>query len=112
MRLRNELHRLKEEKTIGGARLVSADALAAIAKLEAEQGNPFDLIFLDPPYANERDYHSVLQTLERSLLVGDSSIVITEHRKTFSLPVTIGRMQQFRTLKQGDAALSFYRVSL
>jgi len=94
-----------------GARLISADALAAIAKLEAEHANAFDFIFLDPPYANERDYHSVLHTLERSSLVGDSSIVITEHHKTFSLPVTIGRIQQFRTLKQGDAALSFYRVS-
>lgn len=95
-----------------GARLISSEALAAIAKLEAEHANAFDLIFLDPPYANERDYHSVLHTLERSLLVGDSSVVITEHRKTFCLPLTIGRMQQFRMLKQGDAALSFYRVSL
>src|SRR5262245_13661883 len=28
-----------------GARLISADALAAIAKLEAERTNPFDFIF-------------------------------------------------------------------
>ena len=95
-----------------GARLILADALGTIAKLEAEHANAFDFIFLDPPYANEPDYLSVLHGLERSLLVGDSSVVITEHRKTFSLPVTIGRMQQFRTVKQGDAALSFYRVSL
>jgi 16S rRNA (guanine(966)-N(2))-methyltransferase RsmD len=92
-----------------GARLIFADALAAIAKLESEPAEPFDLIFLDPPYANERDYHSVLNALEKSSLISGSTILIAEHRKTFSLPASIGRLQQFRTLKQGDAALSFYR---
>lgn len=94
-----------------GGRLIPADALAAIAKLESERAASFDLIFLDPPYANERDYHSVLHTLERSPLLNDSSILIAEHRKTFSLPEAIGRLQRFRTLKQGDAALSFYRFA-
>jgi 16S rRNA (guanine(966)-N(2))-methyltransferase RsmD len=93
------------------ARLVPADALAAIAKLDSERAAPFDIVFLDPPYANERDYHLVLHSLEKSPLVGGSSLVIAEHRKTFSLPAAIGRLQQFRTLRQGDAALSFYRVS-
>jgi 16S rRNA (guanine966-N2)-methyltransferase len=94
-----------------GARLLHNDSLAAIAKLESERAAPFEFIFLDPPYANERDYHSVLDTLEKSPFVGGPSILIAEHRKTFSLPAAIGRLQQFRTLKQGDAALSFYRVS-
>lgn len=92
-----------------GVRLIHADALTAIAKLESERAAPFDLIFLDPPYANEPDYRSVLHTLERSSLVPNLSLIIAEHRKTLSLPPAIGRLQQFRTLKQGDAALSFYR---
>ncbi len=95
-----------------GTRLIPNDALAAIAKLESERAAPFELIFLDPPYANERDYHSVLHTLEKSALAGAPSVLIAEHRKTFCLPAAIGRLQQFRTLKQGDAALSFYRVAL
>ena len=94
-----------------GARLIPTDALAAIAKLESETAVPFDIVFLDPPYANERDYRSVLHTLERSSLVDNSSLIIAEHRKTFTLPPAIGRLRQFRTLKQGDAALSFYRIS-
>src|SRR5262245_25709194 len=93
-----------------GVRLLSADALAAITKLESERAVSFDFIFLDPPYANDLDYHSILHALEKSPLVGDSSIVIAEHRKTLSLPAAIGRLQKFRMLKQGDAALSFYRV--
>ena len=92
------------------ARVIVSDALAAITKLESEHAASFGFVFLDPPYANERDYHAALQALEKSPLFAESTIVIAEHRKTFALPAAIGRLQQFRTLKQGDAALSFYRL--
>jgi 16S rRNA (guanine(966)-N(2))-methyltransferase RsmD len=92
-----------------GARVITADALVAITKLETEHVAPFDFVFLDPPYAHERDYHSVLHALEKSPLLGESSIVIAEHHKSFALPSGVGNLQQLRTLKQGDAALSFYR---
>jgi 16S rRNA (guanine966-N2)-methyltransferase len=94
-----------------GVRILATDALAAIAKLESERTVAFDFIFLDPPYANDLDYHSTLQTLEKSPLLADYSLVIAEHSKSFSLPAAIGRLQQFRTLKQGDASLSFYKIS-
>jgi 16S rRNA (guanine966-N2)-methyltransferase len=41
-----------------GARVIVSDAQAAIAKLESEMASPFNFVFLDPPYANERDYNS------------------------------------------------------
>jgi 16S rRNA (guanine966-N2)-methyltransferase len=91
------------------ARLIVADVLAAVAKLESEHAASFDFIFLDPPYAHERDYHSVLRALEKSPLLAATGIVVAEHRKTSALPTAIGHLQQFRTLKQGDAALTFYR---
>lgn len=93
-----------------GVRILTADALAAIAKLESERAAAFDFIFLDPPYANERYYLSTLQALEKSSLRADSGIVIAEHSKSFALPAAIGRLRQFRTLKQGDASLSFYAL--
>jgi len=91
-----------------GVRVVTADALPAISKLDAERSAPFDFIFLDPPYANEQDYPSALRALEKSALVDASGMIIAEHRKSFSMPVVFGRLELFRTLKQGDAALSFY----
>src|SRR5262249_6185290 len=81
------------------ARLLPLDALSAIARLESERGRPFDFVFLDPPYANQRDYHSVLCSLEKSSLLADSSVLIAEHRKTFALPAALGRLLQFRSLK-------------
>jgi 16S rRNA (guanine966-N2)-methyltransferase len=92
-------------------RVVNTDALPAIAKIASERSAPFDFAFLDPPYANERDYHSVLHALEKSPLLVETSIVIVEHRKSFSLPATVGRLHQFRTVKQGDASLSLYQLT-
>src|SRR5215831_5916268 len=68
-----------------GAQVIATDALAGIAKLESEHAASFEFVFLDPPYANQRDYHNVLHALEKSPLLSDSSILIAEHRKTFAL---------------------------
>lgn len=93
-----------------GARVMALDVQAAIGKLEVERCEAFDFVFLDPPYASEQDYLATLRALEKSSLVGQGSVLIAEHRKTFALPVAVGRLQQYRNLRQGDAALSFYSV--
>jgi 16S rRNA (guanine966-N2)-methyltransferase len=74
---------------------------------EAELG--FDYVFLDPPYAATEDYASVLRFLGSANLLVSSGIVIAEHRRNFDLPETAGALRRVRVLKQGDAALSFYR---
>jgi 16S rRNA (guanine966-N2)-methyltransferase len=93
-----------------GARVMTADVLAAIGKLEAERSDAFDFVFLDPPYASERDYLATLLALEKSPLVVEGTVLIAEHRKSFSLPTSVGRWHQYRRVRQGDAALSFYSV--
>jgi len=72
---------------------------------------PFDFIFLDPPYAAEHEYELALDFLAGSSLISTDSIVIAEHRKMFALAETFGLLQRYRVLKQGDAALSFYRLN-
>jgi 16S rRNA (guanine(966)-N(2))-methyltransferase RsmD len=94
----------------GGVRVMAVDALSALAKLESERAAPFDFIFLDPPYANGNAYKETLRALNESSLLSESCILIAEHSKTAALPGALGRLQQFRTLKQGDAALTFYRI--
>lgn len=95
-----------------GARVVAAEVAAAIRKLEKVPYTAFDFIFLDPPYAEEKQYEGTLRALEQSLLAGESTIVIAEHRKTFELPASLGALDRVRLLHQGDAALSFYRKRL
>src|SRR6202158_1083291 len=74
---------------------------------EAELG--FDYVFLDPPYAAAEDYASVLRFLGSADLLVSSGIVIAKHRRNFALLETAGALRRVRVLKQGDAALSFYR---
>src|SRR6266478_4237154 len=69
----------------------------------------FDHIFLDPPYAAAADYSRVLEFVGSADLLAPGGIVIAEHRRNFDLPEEPGALKRFRVLKQGDAALSFYR---
>jgi len=82
-------------------------ALLSTRKMEAAPG--FDYVFLDPPYAAAEDYSRVLEFLGSKDLLAPDGIVVAEHRGNFDLPEELGALRRLRVLKQGDAALSFYR---
>jgi 16S rRNA (guanine(966)-N(2))-methyltransferase RsmD len=97
-----------------GATVLASDALRALEKLASRlRGEPtgYDFVFLDPPYAAAKDYARVLEFLGSANLLASSGIVVAEHRRSFELPEEIGSLRCYRVLKQGDAALSFYRVA-
>jgi 16S rRNA (guanine966-N2)-methyltransferase len=71
----------------------------------------FDFVFLDPPYAAAEEYERVLRVLGSASFLAPGSVIIAEHHKKFDLPVHAGSLARFRVLKQGDAALSFYRFT-
>lgn len=98
-----------------GATVLTMDALRGLEKLASQNqkagGAPFDFVFLDPPYSAAEDYARVLEFLGSGDLLASAGLVITEHRRSFELPEEVGTMRRYRVLKQGDAALSFYRRS-
>lgn len=98
-------------KITSGAQVISGNAVESLAKLVSRNSSPFDFIFLDPPYAAEGEYGSVLRGLAYSPLIFVNSIVIAEHRKSLQLEENYGALLPYRVLKQGDAALSFYRAA-
>jgi len=75
-----------------------------------EQGQRFDLAFLDPPYKAADEYALVLTALgnECAPLLADGAIVIAEHHHKEHLEDEYGKLRRYRLLEQGDAALSFY----
>ena len=93
-----------------GVQIIAASAAEALVRLLKYKARPFDFVFLDPPYDAETEYEAILSTLGESELVFENSIIIAEHRKTYELDKTYGLLQRYRVLKQGDAALSFYRL--
>ena len=95
-------------KIVSGVQVIAADVAPALAKLAMRPRAPFDCVFLDPPYAAEREYEATLNILGTSALVSPSSIVVAEHRKSFELPEIFSGLERYRVLKQGDAVLSFF----
>ena len=89
------------------AEIITSDANAALRQLEGI--DPVDFVFLDPPYRAEGAYLGVLRILSDSPLLKPDAIVIAEHTKHYDPGDGVGTLQRYRTLKQGDAVLSFYR---
>jgi 16S rRNA (guanine966-N2)-methyltransferase len=93
-----------------GFELLKEDITRALHKLEAGKV-AVDFVFLDPPYRMEEIYLRTLQLLSQSPLLGPNTIVIAEHEKRFDPGDGFAALQRYRKLEQGDAALSFYRIS-
>ena len=96
----------KDESTI-----VTGEATAFLALAARRSLARWDIIFFDPPYAN--DYLTVLEqfgSADKDFLVAHG-LLIVEHDKRNLLPEGTGLLQRERILKQGDSALSFYKRS-
>ncbi len=92
------------------AEVLERDCMAALRLLES-RGVTCDFCFLDPPYRKMDDYELVLSFLSGSALLTPTSVVIAEHDKHFDPGDAFGKLVRYRTLKQGDAVLSFYRMA-
>jgi len=98
-----------------GSRVLALDALRGLERLfreAAAKPEAYDIAFLDPPYAAAEQYRRVLSCLGASALLAEGSLVIAEHGRNLELPETAGRLERVRVLRQGDAALSFYRCRI
>jgi 16S rRNA (guanine966-N2)-methyltransferase len=96
-----------------GVTVLAVDVLRGLEMLATKYRQdhpPIDFVFLDPPYAAGHDYSRVLQFLGAARFLAPAGIVIAEHSKKFDLAECEGALHRFRVLKQGDAALSFFRT--
>jgi 16S rRNA (guanine966-N2)-methyltransferase len=89
--------------TLGATGVIMRAGLAdAVTRLG---GQVFDLIILDPPYADT----AAAQALAAAhALVGGETRVIVEHATRHVPPREHGDLRLTRTVKAGDSALSFY----
>ena len=91
-----------------GYRIMKQDVKKALRGLGEEEVTA-DFMFLDPPYQMEEAYGQTLESLGESQLPKPRSLVIAEHQKKFDPGEGFASLHRYRTLQQGDAALSFYR---
>jgi 16S rRNA (guanine(966)-N(2))-methyltransferase RsmD len=105
--IRKNLHTLQIEE---GFEVIEREADVALRMLDS-QAVSCNFVFLDPPYRKMGDYEEVLGFLSQSRLLSPASQVIAEHDKHFDPGDRFGALVRYRTLRQGDAVLSFYSVA-
>lgn len=89
-------------------KIVQSEAADFLSLSVKQKREPWDIVFFDPPYAD--DYQPVLELVgsKSEQLLVDDGLLIVEHDKRKVLPDQVGVLQRNRILKQGDSALSFY----
>ena len=97
---------------IGSGYAISERSTAStLGRLLPSPAQPFDVIFLDPPYDAVSEYQEtfgVLGSTPGTSLVGARTVVVAEHATRLALAARYGRLHRTRTLRQGDASLSFF----
>lgn len=95
------LDALSAERT-GKPVIIRAGFADAAARLD---GEPFDLIIVDPPYAHD----AADAALDAAgSLAGPATRVVVEHAARYPPPAARGGLRLTRTVSAGDSALSFY----
>lgn len=92
-----------------GCEILALDVVAGLRRLE-RAGVRLDLVFLDPPYRAAEEYQRSLLVLGEAKLLSPDAIVIAEHHPKQPLADSYAVLARTRTLKQGSAVLSFYRL--
>ena len=98
-----ETTRLKDH-----CRLIPRDYKAAISLLERE-GEPFDIVFIDPPYRMENTGEMCAELYDRGLL-SRSCMILVEHRRGMA-PLLDLRFEAFDQRNYGDTQITFVRLA-
>lgn len=83
---------------VNRAEVLKGKAATLLERLSA------DVVFLDPPYTQEKEYVAALFVLGQS----PPPLVVVQHAVRFSLEESYGTLSRTRILRHGDNALSFY----
>jgi 16S rRNA (guanine966-N2)-methyltransferase len=88
---------------------VLAQPVERAAKLLAQRGERFDLIFADPPYA-ARQVESVLEQVVGQGLLAAEGLLVVEHDRREPAPEEQGGLRRVDQRRFGDTLVSLYRV--
>ena len=88
------------------AEIYAVDVVRALNLLDKKQAQ-FNIIFLGAPY-DSPVLEDALTKLGEINLLGESGIVIAEHRKQHKIQEEYGRLKSFRETRYGETVLTFY----
>lgn len=86
---------------------LSQTVLSPVGSFLKHPSGPYDIAFLDPPYADE--LQPLLELIAVAGILRPDSIVIAEHFKKQPSPAAAGGLTLYREAKYGDTILAFYK---
>lgn len=87
--------------------IIKQDARKAL-KLLNNQGQKFDLVFLDPPYAKQKIVEDIAMMVNYNLL-NPESIVVCETNQEANLPDELNGFELYRRHEYGITVLTIYK---
>ncbi len=103
--VRSIIHNLKAAKLDDNARILGMDIFKALPRLPK---GAFDIIFLDPPYAQGYELPVIKKIIELDL-PSQEGVIIAESSKREELPDNILGYTLYKLQKYGDTKLSFFK---
>lgn len=83
----------------------------AVSAFVARVHEPYDLVILDPPYADP-EIEAMMGQIAASSLIQSGTIVAIGHSPRVKLPVEIGRLSRLRERCHGDSCFSIFEADL
>lgn len=80
-----------------------------VAAFLRRRGKPYDLVFVDPPYADP-DIFPTLERLAASPLVVDGTVVVLGHAPQVDVPERLGNLTLLRDRCHGGSCFSIFEV--
>jgi 16S rRNA (guanine(966)-N(2))-methyltransferase RsmD len=90
------------------ARVMAGDVLRVLADLATHE-EPFDLVFIDPPYATSLAGRALV-ALAAARVCRPGSEVVVQHSTRTTLPTVAGFAEHRRARRFGDTALTFLKA--
>ena len=99
---------LAKLKIDSGYHIIAKDVLAF---LKSYQGEPFDLVFADPPFTEEMA-HDVMLAADGSKIFADHTLMMIESGRREKIDSDYPNLTRYDVREFGDKFLSFYRKKL
>lgn len=74
----------------------------------SEEGKTFDIVLLDPPYAQQK-IEKQLEMMEKNHMLTDRSVIVCETDKMVNLPEEIGFLYKAKETVYGITQITIYR---
>ncbi|WP_312024139.1 16S rRNA (guanine(966)-N(2))-methyltransferase RsmD [Bhargavaea beijingensis] len=87
--------------------LMRADARQAVRRIISKE-EPFDMVFLDPPYARDT-YYKLAGELAGAGLISRGGTIVCEHDRSVTLPDSFGVFGKDKESVYGGTVISIYR---